>query len=267
MHPILFEIGPVQIRFYGLMYAIAIVCGLYIIRREVQRKTIPLDDDQVMNFLMCAVLGGILGARAYYVMFEWGSYSHSPTEIVKIWHGGLAIHGGNLGGTAVGWWMTRHHKIPFWRMADVAALPLILGQTFGRFGNFMNGDAHGLPTDMPWGIIFPPTSIAGYEYPGIPLHPTMLYELACNGLIFVTLWKIRTYPWKDGFLFCLYVILYSIGRFFVSFFRADSLMFGSFRMAHIISLVLIGAAGGFIVWKRLWEITQPCVGSEPSQGS
>lgn len=256
MHPILFEIGPFQIRFYGLMYAIGIICALYIIRREVRRKAIFLTEDQIMNFVILSVLGGIIGARLYYVVFNWGSYSQDPWEIIKIWHGGLAIHGGVLGGTLVGWYLTRLYHVPFWRMADIVALPAILGQTLGRFGNFMNGDAHGLPTSKPWGIVFPATSTAGYEYPGIPLHPTMLYEMVSNFCIFLLLWKIRTQPWKDGFIFCLYLLLYSVGRFVVSFFRADSLMLGPFRIAHIMSILLIGVAGGFIFSRRLWERTE-----------
>jgi phosphatidylglycerol:prolipoprotein diacylglycerol transferase len=253
MHPILFEIGPLQIRFYGLMYAIAITCGLYIIRREVRRQQIPLSNDDVLNFVMLSVIGGIIGARLYYVIFSWSNYQHDLWEIIKIWHGGLAIHGGVIGGILAGWGFTRWHKVPFWKMADIVAPSLILGQTFGRFGNFMNGDAHGIPTTMPWGIVFPPTSIAGYQFPNTPLHPTMLYEMVINFCIFLFLWKIRTRPWKDGLIFCLYCILYSIGRFFVSFFRADSLTLGSFRMAHIISLVIIVAAGSFIIKRRLWE--------------
>lgn len=255
MHPIFFELGPIQLRFYGLMYAIAILCALYLVRHEVRRKQIPLSDDAIMNMVMFSVIGGIVGARLYYVVFNWSHYRQDLWEIVQIWHGGLAIHGGIIGGTLVGWWMTRRHQISFWNMADVAAPSLILGQTFGRFGNFMNGDAHGVPTSMPWGMVFPPTSIAGAEYPGIPLHPTMLYEMVCNFCIFVFLWKIRKTPRKDGFLFCLYVGLYSVGRFFVSFFRADSLMLGPFRMAHVISVVLILAAGSLIFYRRLWEKT------------
>ncbi len=253
MHPVLFEIGQFKIRFYGLMYAFAIICSLYIIRKETQRKAISLDEDQLMNFVMSAVLAGIVGARLYYVVFNWESYRQELWEIFKIWHGGLAIHGGVVGGTLTGWWLTRRYQIPFWRMADSVAPSIILGQTFGRFGNFMNGDAHGLPTTMPWGIVFPPTSIAGYEYPGIPLHPAMLYELISNFCIFLFLWKMRTQPWKDGFVFCLYLLLYSVGRFVVSFFRADSLMLGPFRMAHVISLLLLGLAGGLIVSRHLWE--------------
>jgi phosphatidylglycerol:prolipoprotein diacylglycerol transferase len=237
------------------MYAIGITCALYIIRKEVRRKQIPLADDDIMNFVILPVVGGILGARLYYVLFNWETYHQHPWEIVKIWHGGLAIHGGILGGVLVGWWFTRRHHLSFWRMADVVAPPAILAQTFGRFGNFMNGDAHGRPTSMPWGIVFPPNSIAGHEFPGIPLHPTMLYEMLSNLCIFLLLWKIRKIPWKDGFLFCLYLLLYSVGRFVVSFFRADSLMLGPFRMAHIVSIALILLAGGLILTWRLWERT------------
>ena len=235
------------------MYAIGITCGLFIIQKEVRRKKLSLSEDDIMNFVIFSVVGGIIGARLYYVIFNWGSYSQNLWEIIKVWHGGLAIHGGILGGTLVGWWFVRHHKLPFLKMADIAVLPLILGQTFGRFGNLMNGDAHGLPTTMPWGIVFPPTSIAGYQYPGIPLHPTMLYEGAANLCIFLLLWNLRKVQRKDGFLFCLYLCLYSAGRFVVSFFRADSLMFGPFRMAHIVSIVLIVLSGSFMITRKLWE--------------
>lgn len=264
MHPVLFEIGPVEIRFYGLMYAIGIVCSLFLVHREVRRKQIPLSDDDVMNFIMFPVIGGIIGARLYYVLLSWQYYQDDVWEIVKVWHGGLAIHGGLIGGVLTGWWFTRRHGLSFWKMADISAPPLILTQALGRFGNFMNGDAHGLPTTMPWGVIFPPESPAGYEYRGIPLHPTMLYELVSNLCIFALLWTLRTRPWKDGFIFCLYLILYSIGRFGVSFFRADSLMFGPFRMAHVVSLLIIAGAGVVIVKKRLWEFPHPAAGGSNS---
>lgn len=253
MHPLLFQLGPFQIRFYGLMYAIGITCSLYLIRREVLRKRIPLTEDDVVNFVMVCVVAGILGARLYYVIFNWASYRQDLWEIPKIWHGGLAIHGGVIGGALAGWWFVRRHQVTFLRMADVVAPPLILSQAFGRFGNFMNGDAHGVPTTLPWGLIFPPTSIAGQEYPNTPLHPVMLYELVLNAGIFLLLWKLRKTSWKDGFLFCLYCILYSIGRFAVSWFRADNLMFGMISMPHLISIVIIIVAGSVILQQRLWE--------------
>jgi len=252
MYPVLVEIGPIAIRFYGLMYAIAILVGIKLISHEVKRKGLSLTDDNVMNLMLWVVLGGLLGARIYYVVFNWSYYSANPWEIPAIWHGGQAIHGGMIGGIIIGFWFCRKEKVPFTAMADASAPAIILGQVFGRFGNFMNGDAHGLPTTMPWGIVFPKTSIAGREFPGIPLHPTMLYELAINVLIFLLLWKIRKGTYKDGFLFSLYLILYSVGRFFVSFFRADDLMLAGLRMPHLISAVIVLVVGVLIVKKRLW---------------
>lgn len=252
MDPILIEIGPITIRYYGLMYAVAILVGLALIRRDVRRRGLPITDDDVVNFVLVVVAGGIVGARAYYVLFNWDFYGRHLAEIPAIWHGGLAIHGGMLGGLAGGLWFVRRHKLPFWTMADVAAPSIILGQAFGRFGNFMNGDAHGIPTDAPWGVVFPPGSIAGNQFPGIPIHPTMLYEMAFNLMIFFALYRLRLKPSKEGFIFCLYLVLYSTGRFIVSFFRADSLMLGPLRAAHVASVLLIALAGGIILKEKLW---------------
>lgn len=253
MHPILFKWGFVEIRYYGLMYVIAILVGSHLIKKEVKRKSVRLTEDDVMNFIIWTVIGGIVGARAYYVLFNWGYYSQYIREIPAIWHGGLAIHGGLIGGFAVAWFYLKKHDVKFWRMADIVAPAIILGQSFGRFGNFMNGDAHGRPTDMPWGIVFPPGSIAGSEFPNTPLHPTMLYEMAINFSIFLFLWfALRKREFKDGFLFALYLVLYSIGRFIVEHFRADSLMLGPLRAAQVMSLAFALLITALIVWKKLW---------------
>ena len=176
------------------------------------------------------------------------------SEIPAIWHGGLAIHGGLTGGALVAYFYLKKKGVRFWRMADVVAPAAILGQTFGRFGNFMNGDAHGMPTTMPWGIVFPKDSIAGSQFPNTPLHPTMLYELVFNFSIFCFLWLyLRKREHKDGYIFAMYIALYSIGRFIVEHFRADSLMLGPLRMAQVVSLVIAVGVGALIVSKRLWE--------------
>src|SRR3990170_6071875 len=254
MHPVLIEFGPVAIRFYGLMYVIAILVGSVLIRKEVERKNIALIPDDVMNFIVWTVIGGIIGARAYYVVFNWGYYGANPSEIPAIWHGGLAIHGGLLGGITAAWFYLRRKSVPFWRMADAVAPALILGQAFGRFGNFMNGDAHGRPTDAPWGIVFPPESIAGSEYPGVPLHPTMLYEMVINLSLFLFLWfGLRKREYKNGFIFAMYLMIYSLGRFVVENFRADSLMMGPLRVAQVVSLTLALIALGVIVKGRMWK--------------
>lgn len=254
MHPILFEYGPIQIRFYGLMYVIAILMANYLIKKEVERKAIPLSADDIMNFIIWTVVGGVVVARLYYVAFNWDFYGQNPSEIPAVWHGGLAIHGGMIGGIFAAYLYLRRKDIRFWWMADAVAPSLILGQALGRFGNFMNGDAHGSPTDAPWGIVFPPESIAGSEYPGIPLHPTMLYEMAINLSVFLFLWLfLRKRPHRDGFIFASYIMMYSLGRFVVEHFRADSLMLGPIKAAQLVSLIIAAIALAIIISKRLWE--------------
>jgi len=254
MHPILFQYGPIEIRYYGLMYVIGILFASYLIKKEVKRKGIGLTEDDVINFIIWTVVGGVLGARAYYVLFNLGYYLSNPSEIPAIWHGGLAIHGGLIGGGFIAWSYLKKRGIRFWRMADAVAPAIILGQTFGRFGNFMNGDAHGAPTTMPWGIIFPPESIAGTQFPNTPLHPTMLYELVLNFLIFCFLWLVlRKKEHKDGYIFAMYIVLYSMGRFVVEHFRADSLMLGPLRIAQVVSLAIAVAVGALIIFKRLGD--------------
>ncbi len=235
------------------MYVVAIVVGYFLVKSEVRRKEMNLTPDDVMNLIFWIVLGGIIGARIYYVVFNWDLYWPDWKEMAAIWHGGLAIHGGILGGFLGGFIYCRTKGVPFLKGADVVAPALILGQVFGRLGNFMNGDAHGLPTEMPWGIVFPPGSIAGEQFPHMPLHPTMLYEMGINLAIFFFLWSIRKRPAKDGFIISLYLILYSAGRFVVSFFRADSLMIGELRAAHLISVVIIAIVIPLLIKERLWS--------------
>lgn len=235
------------------MYLAAFLVGGWLLGKEITRKALPISDDDRWSFLTLVLFAGILGGRIYYVAFNWRYYGANPLEIPAIWHGGLAIHGGLIGGALAGWWWVRKHKIPFWKLADAGAPSIILGQAFGRFGNFMNGEVHGYPTDLPWGIVFPPTSPAGQEFPGVPVHPAMLYELVLNVLAFAILWKLRTRPARDGFLFCMYLICYGLIRAFVSSFRAEDLMVGQVRAPYIVSAAMILVAGWGIVAFRLWK--------------
>jgi phosphatidylglycerol---prolipoprotein diacylglyceryl transferase len=253
MDPMLIEIGPFAVRWYGLMYVLAMLVGGWLVGREAARKGIPLSADARWNFITIVFLFGILGGRIYYVIFNWDYYGANPAEIPAIWHGGLAIHGGLIGGTLAGLWYVRRHRLPFWRLADACSPSIILGQAFGRFGNFMNGEVHGTPTDLPWGIVFPPDSPAGREFGQVPLHPAMLYELGLNLIVFVILWAFRKRPTQDGFLFCAYLILYSIVRFFVSMIRAEDLYMGPFRAPHVVSVIVIVVIGGYMIARRLWR--------------
>ena len=253
MDPILFEIGPIVIRYYGVMYVVNIFVAIYLVRIEAKRKGLEMTDDDVTNFVVWSVLAAILGARIYSVLFNLNYYLAYPGEIPAIWHGGLAIHGGIIMGFLFSVIYLKKYGIPLWKMADSAAAAMVLGQGLGRFGNFMNGDAHGVPTDLPWGIVFPPESIAGREFPGIPLHPAMLYEMAINISIFAFLWfYLKRKDHKDGFIFASYIGLYSVGRFFVEYFRADSLMMGPLKAAQVVSITLVVAMAAVIIWKKLW---------------
>jgi phosphatidylglycerol:prolipoprotein diacylglycerol transferase len=235
------------------MYVAAVLVGVWLTTKEAQRKKLPITPDEIMNFGVLVMFMGILGGRIYYVIFNWSFYGTNLWEIPQIWHGGLAIHGGLIGGALAGFWYLQRRPVSTWSFADAVAPSIMLGQVFGRFGNFMNGDAHGVPTSAPWGLVFPSGSIAGRQFPGMALHPVMLYELVLNLIWFAILRKLRLTNHKPGYIFCLYFVFYSIGRAAVSGFRADSLWLGPVRAAYVASAVLILIFGAIIYRYRLWE--------------
>jgi len=250
MHPILIQIGPLTIRYYGLMYVIAIALGFFLLMREARRKALPLSSENLLDLLLWTVPIAILGARLYYVAFHWEYYGAHPWDIVKIWEGGLAIHGGVLAGIAVVFFFARTKRFPFWALTDALVPSLILGQAIGRIGNLTNGDAFGTPTTLPWGIRFPPDSPAGMAYPGQATHPSMIYEMLFNLAIFGFLWWwVRKRNFKDGFSTALYFMLYAVARSVVSFTRGDSLWLGPIRAAHVISIVFV-VGFGMLIWTR-----------------
>jgi phosphatidylglycerol:prolipoprotein diacylglycerol transferase len=246
------------------MYVIAIALGLLILFREVRRKKIVcgitgqvLALDDLLDLLLWTIPAAIIGARIYYVAFQWQYYSSHLLDVAKIWQGGLAIHGGLIGGIIAVYLFSLAKKISFWALTDAVAPSLILGQAIGRIGNLMNGDAYGTPTQLPWGIHFPADSPAGMAYPGQATHPSMIYEMILNLMIFGLLWKLRKRNYRDGFITALYFILYSIARFVVSFTRGDSLWLGPIRAAHAISAVLVLLFLTLILSRRLYKKTTP----------
>jgi phosphatidylglycerol:prolipoprotein diacylglycerol transferase len=246
VHPIFFRLGPLTIRFYGLMYVIALLVAIFLLRVEAKRRHLPVDR-------MVDV--------AFYVLLKWGYYSAHPLKILAVWEGGMAIHGGLIGGLIGGWLFARASRLPFATLCDMVAPAGSLGHAFGRFGNFMNGDAHGYPLHSPalpawlqnfpdWvGVVFPPTSIAGREFGAVPLHPVMLYEMVLNLIGFVLLWGIRKKSFPPGGLFGLYLMYYAAVRSFTSLFRADDLYLGAFRMPHLISIVMV-VVGFVLLFRR-----------------
>ncbi len=237
MHPVLIQVGPIVIRWYGVMIASACIIGIWLAGKEAQRKGIK--EDRIFGFSICCIAGAIIGARLYYVAFaDAARFWENPFSVFAIWQGGLAIHGGILGGLLSAILYTSIQKLPFWKFADAMAPPLILGQAIGRIGCFLNGDAYGYPTGLPWGVVYSPESPAGQMFPGQPLHPTQLYEMGFDLIIFGVLWKMRRHLKVDGHLFLLYVILYSAIRILVEYFRADKLFYwGSISVAQSIGTI------------------------------
>ena len=249
MHPVLFQLGPLTVRFYGLMYVLALLVAVLLLRLEAKRRGLP--QDRMVDAAFYVFMGGLIGGRLYYVLLKLGYYGAHPLKIFAIWEGGMAIHGGLIGGLIGGWLFARSSRLPFATLCDMVAPAAILGHAFGRIGNFMNGDAHGYPLRSPelpawlqnfpaWtGVTFPPTSIAGREFGLVPLHPVMLYEMVLNLIGFILLWGLRKKPFPPGGLFGLYLIYYALVRSFTSLFRADDLYLGPFRMPHLISIVML----------------------------
>ncbi|HSD51407.1 MAG TPA: prolipoprotein diacylglyceryl transferase [Candidatus Methylomirabilis sp.] len=241
MFPILFSIGGFHLRAYGTLIAIAVLTGTWLAGQEAVRKGIP--KERVQDFVVWATLFGLLGARLYYLAFAAPQvFLQDPLGVLAIWRGGLAIHGALLAGAATAVWYVRRHRLSFWRFADTLAPSVILGQAIGRLACFLNGDAYGIPTTLPWAVTF--TNPAAMAPLGVPLHPTQLYEMGLNLILFALLWWWRTRIRFDGQLFLLYVGGYGTIRFIVENFRGDQLQYaGGISAAQSISLVVLTVAG------------------------
>lgn len=228
MNPIAFQLGPIAVRWYGILIAAAFAIGLFLALREAKHQ--GLDPDHILDAVLVGGIVGIIGARVYYVLFNWPYYREYPGEILAIWHGGLAIHGGLIGAILVALFYSRAKKLSFWQLADIIAPSLILGQAIGRWGNFFNQEAYGYPTDLPWAMYID----------GAYRHPTFLYEFIWNILVFIFLLWLRRRRWiREGEVFLTYLIGYSLGRLFIEALRTDSLMLGPVRAAQAISVVII----------------------------
>ena len=264
--PEITSIGPITLRWYGLLIASAVIVGVTLSQYLAKKRGV--DPEKIGDMVIWLVIAAIPFARAYYVLFEWQSYASRPGDIVAIWKGGIAIHGAVLGGTLAAWLFAKFNKLSFWQLSDLIAPSLILGQAIGRWGNFFNSEAFGAPTDLPWKLFIPlanrPANYRSFEY----FHPTFLYESVWNLGVFALLmwlffWGLR-HPGKfrNGTLFLVYMIAYGAGRVWIEGLRTDSLMIGPLRIAQLISLVGIALGWAGLIWtyglgKRLPDTISP----------
>ncbi len=251
--PILLSVGAFSVHWYGLLIVIGILLGTNV--ATYLAKESGEDPDVVLDMLLIAVLAGIVGARAYHVFSEpqgglsgWSYYRENPWKIFYIWEGGLGIYGAIIGGLIGVVIFTRARRLNPWRWLDFAAPGMAIGQSIGRWGNYINQELYGPPTTLPWGLRIPPAQrIAPYNdltrYPPDTLfHPTFLYEsLATLALCLVLLWIAIRFKdrRKDGDLFILYLIGYSTIRFFIEYLRPDAWMVGRIAAAQLVALILI----------------------------
>ncbi len=218
MHPILFTIGPFTFYSYGLMFVIAFVTGTLLARRAARQlppHLVAVPADQVLDLITSLLLGGIIGARVFFVILEWRSFLSAPFEVFALWHGGLVWYGGFFGSLLAGWRYTRSRRISFLRMVDQIVPFLALGHAIGRIGCFLNGCCYGRPTTSWCGVQFP-------ELPG-PVLPTQLFEAAGLFLLYRVL-RLLQRPAvlaRSGLLFGYYLVGYSGLRFVIEFVRGD----------------------------------------------
>jgi len=258
-------LGPIRLRWYGILIASAVLIGVWLAQKIAHRK--GLNPEIMSDLASWLVVGAIPAARLYYVLFQWGYYQNNPGEILAIWHGGIAIHGAILGGTLATVIFCRSKKLSFWRIADTVAPPLILGQASGRWGNLFTCEAFGAPTSLPWKLFIPlgnrPPALGNVDY----YHPTFLYESLWNlGTFGILIWlTYRFTKLKTGSIFLTYAIAYSLGRVWIEGLRLDSLMLGPLKIAQIVSLtgVAFGLTG--LVWLYLLKRTLPDIVSPPSR--
>ncbi len=249
--PIALQIGPLSIRWYGLLIATAVLLGTSLAHREAIRR--GEDPDQLLNVIVLGVMAALVGARLYYVLFNWGYYGPRPSKILAVWEGGLAIHGGLLGGALATAIYTVRKRLPMLIYLDIMAPPLVLGQAIGRWGNFFNQEAFGTPTNLPWKLYIEPyhrpPHLAAFEF----FHPTFLYESLWNLGVFLVLYFLlrRRLQQSPGALSLCYLGLYSLGRFFVEGLRIDSLMLGPMRAAQVVSLALMAMSLFGVAWLLL----------------
>ncbi|PLR87889.1 prolipoprotein diacylglyceryl transferase [Bacillus sp. V33-4] len=251
LDPIAFTLGPIQVHWYGVIIGVGIALALWIAMREADRR--GLSKDLLADLMLWAIPIAIISARIYYVIFEWDYYAQNPSEIVQIWNGGIAIHGALIGSVITAYIFAKKKKISFWKLADITAPSIILGQAIGRWGNFINQEAHGGEVSRAFlEDLFLPEFIINQMYiGGSYYHPTFLYESVWNLAGFIVLLLLRRVNLRRGELFLTYVTWYSIGRFFIEGLRTDSLMLTeNLRMAQTISIALIIGAVVLLVYRR-----------------
>jgi phosphatidylglycerol:prolipoprotein diacylglycerol transferase len=245
--PVFLRIGPLEFRWYGLMYILSFIAAYFVIRNRSRRLNLPLSNDDIADLVFTVALGIILGGRTGYILFyNLSYYLAHPLRVFAVWEGGMSFHGGLTGAIVAGVWYARKKHLPFFRLADVCFLTAPIGLLLGRLGNFINGELYGRVTTVPWGIVFP----TGGD---LPRHPSQLYEAILEGPVtFSILWLISRKERPGGVVFWTFITLYGLFRFSVEFFREPDAqlgyLVGGLSMGQLLSAPMCIVGLACIAW-------------------
>lgn len=250
--PVAFSLGPLSVRWYGVIIALGIVLAFVVAQKEMVKR--GFHPDYLTDLLIWAVPIAIISARIYYVIFKWDFYSQNPGKIIEIWNGGIAIHGALIGSFITAYIFTRKRGTSFWKVADIVAPSILIGQAIGRWGNFINQEAHGGEVTRTFleNLMLPNWIIEQMYIDGKYYHPTFLYESVWNFVGVIILLLLRKVKLRRGEMVLFYAVWYSIGRFFIEGMRTDSLyLIGELRTAQVVSIVTIVIAIILFVYRRM----------------
>lgn len=246
INPVIFELGPFQIRYYGLCYALGVLIAYFLIYYLAKRKELSITKNDVADFLVYEIIGIIAGARLIYVIiYNPLFYIQNPFEIIAVWHGGLSFHGGLLGAVIACYLFCKKKKISFYDIADIAVVPVALALALGRIGNFMNAELYGRITNVRWCIDYSKNKFIE-NLPSGCRHPSQIYASIKDLAIFTVLWLIKDKKLPKGFMFWSFVTLYGLFRTIVEFFRQPDeqigFIFNYFTLGQLfsISMFLLG---------------------------
>jgi phosphatidylglycerol---prolipoprotein diacylglyceryl transferase len=249
--PVFLRIGPIQLRWYGLMYMLSFIISYFVLKRYAKVRKLNISTDDLYDLLFYLIIGVMVGGRLGYVLFyDLGGYLRDPLSIFAIWQGGMSFHGGFIGVVLAALYAARRKKWNFWEIADLACVAVPIGLGLGRIGNFINGELYGRQTSLPWGMVFPD---GGTE----PRHPSQLYEAFLEGLLlFVILRWVFLKNLYRGTVFWALVGFYGLFRFFVEFVREPDAQIG-FDLGPLtrgqlltLPMVIIGLTMMFIYARR-----------------
>ncbi|OGP63925.1 MAG: prolipoprotein diacylglyceryl transferase [Deltaproteobacteria bacterium RBG_13_47_9] len=252
--PILVDLGPIRVSWYGLMYIFGFFFSYLLVRYQMKKKSFGILKLEVENLYFYLMIGLIIGARLGYVVFyDLKMYLADPLEVLAIWHGGMSFHGGLIGVLTVGILFSWKNKKSFWKITDLIIVTAPIGLGLGRIGNFINGELYGRVTQLPWGMIFPNGG-------PLPRHPSQLYESALEGgALFLILWFLKDKNLPAGGLLAIFLSFYGIFRFFVEFFREPDahlgFILGPFTTGQILTAFMI--VGGIVLYVYLKKGEEP----------